>query len=155
MYISSNFITSFNYCPNRVKMDAISLESLSLSDPKTSKRQPHRTTIARREQGKTRTRHEYRESKQLLSAPQELVLVKEINRLTNQGLPPTCAMVRNFAEYILKKRPGERWSSEFVKRHSKILKSGFLAGADLNRKKADNAFQYTLYFELVCSLLIT
>jgi hypothetical protein len=64
-------------------MDAISSESLSLSDPKTSKRQPYRTTITQREQGKTRTRYKYRESKQLLSAPQELVLVKEINRLTD------------------------------------------------------------------------
>jgi hypothetical protein len=136
-------------------MDSISLETLSLSDPKTLERQPHRTTISRREQGKTRTRHEYRESKQLLSAPQELVLVREINRLTDQGLPPTCAMVRNFAEYVVKKRPGERWPSQFVKRHSKTLKSAFLVGADLNRKKADNTFEYKLYFELVCNLSIT
>ena len=135
-------------------MNSISLENLSLSGPETLPRQLHRTTISRREQGKTRTRHEYRESKQLLSAPQELVLVNEVNRLSDQGLPPTCAMVRNFAEQIAKKRPGERWAAQFVKRHSKTLKSAFLAGADLNRKKADNVFQYRLYFGLVCSLLI-
>jgi hypothetical protein len=62
-------------------------------------------------------------------------------------------MVQNFAKDIVKKRPGKNWAYKFVKRYQKVLKSSFLAAADLSRKKADNAYQYTLYFKLVCSLL--
>jgi hypothetical protein len=136
-------------------MNSLSLQDVPLLAPTTSVQQPHRTTLARRAQGKIDPRHIYRDHVSLLSAQQQLTLVNEINRLTDQGLPPTCAMVRNFAEDVVKKRPGKNWAYEFVKRHQEVLKSGFLAAADLSRKKADNAYQYTLYFELVCSLLNT
>jgi len=49
-------------------------------------------------------------------------------------------MVRNFTKDIVKKRPGKNWVYKFVKRHQKVLKSGFLAAADLSRKKADNVY---------------
>jgi len=62
-------------------------------------------------------------------------------------------MVRNFTKDIVKKRPRKNWAYKFIKRHQKVLKSGFLAAADLSRKKADDAYQYTLYFKLVYSLL--
>ena len=64
-------------------------------------------------------------------------------------------MVWNFAEDVIKKRPGKNWAYKFVKWHQKVLKSGFLVVADLSHKKADNAYQYTLYFKLVYSLLNT
>jgi hypothetical protein len=62
-------------------------------------------------------------------------------------------MVWNFAEDMVKKCLRKNWTYEFVKRHQKILKSSFLAMVYLSCKKADNAYQYTLYFELVCSSL--
>ena len=64
-------------------------------------------------------------------------------------------MVQNFTEDIVKKRPKKNWVYKFIKQHQKVLKSGFLAAVDLTCKKADNAYQYTLYFKLVCSLLNT
>ncbi len=42
---------------------------------------------------------------------------------------------------------------EFVRRHSDILQSKFLQEADLERKKADNAYQYQLYFDLVSAFI--
>ena len=146
---------SINSLPNHIKMNWLSLQSVPLLAPTTSVQQPHRTTLARRAQGKIDPRHIYRDHVSLLSAQQQLTLVNEINRLTDHGLPPTCAIVRKFAEDVVKKRPGKNWAYEFVKRHQKVLKSGFLAAADLSCKKADDAYQYTLYFELVCSLLNT
>ena len=134
-------------------MESLSLQDVALSAPATPVQCLHRTTLARRAQGKINPRDTYREQVSLLSAQQQLTLINEINRLTDQGLPPTCAMVRNFAEDMVKKCPGKNWAYEFVRRHQKILKSGVLAAVDLSRKKADNAYQYTLYFELVCSSL--
>ena len=61
-------------------------------------------TLARRVQGKIDPRHIYRDHVSLLSAQQQLTLVNEINQLTNQGLPPTYIMVRNFTKDIVKKR---------------------------------------------------
>ena len=86
-------------------MNSLSLQSVPLLAPTTSVQQPHRTTLARRAQGKIDLRHIYRDHVSLLSAQQQLTLVNEINRLTDQGLPPTCTMVRNFAEDVVKKRP--------------------------------------------------
>jgi hypothetical protein len=50
------------------------------------------------------------EEEQLLSFQQEADLVEYINKLTKKGLPPTTAMVRNFAEQMASKRPGNSWS---------------------------------------------
>jgi Tc5 transposase DNA-binding domain len=114
----------------------------------------HRTTMYRRARGKIQPRDQYINNASLLTKQQQLTLVNEINRLTDHGLPPTNAMVRNFAMEIAKKRPGKNWVYRFVDTHSKTLKSGFLSGLDLSRKKADNTYQYALYFQLVCGFLI-
>jgi len=98
-------------------MNLLSLQDVPLLAPTTSVQQPHRTTLARRAQGKIDPRPIYRDHVLLLSAQQQLTLVNKINRLTNQGLPPTCAMVRNFAKDVVKKRPGKNWAYKFIKRH--------------------------------------
>ena len=98
-------------------MNLLSLQSVPLLAPTMSAQQPHRTTLARRVQGKIDPRHIYRDHVSLLSVQQQLTLVNEINRLTDQGLPPTCTMVRNFAKDVFKKRPGKNWAYEFIKRH--------------------------------------
>jgi hypothetical protein len=85
--------------------------------PTISVQQPHRTTLVRRAQGKIDPRHIYRDHVSLLSAQQQLTLVNEINRLTNQGLPPTYAIVQNFAKDIIKKRPRKNWVYKFIKRY--------------------------------------
>ena len=44
---------------------------------------------------------------------------------------------------------GKNWVDRFVKRHSIDLISHWATGLDRNRLKADNAFMYSLYFELM------
>ncbi len=94
----------------------------------------------RRATGKIQSRDQYINNASLLTKQQQLTGVNEINQLTDQGLPPTNAMVRNFAMELAKKRPGKNWVYRFVDTHSNVLKSGFLTGLDLSRRKADNAY---------------
>ena len=69
-----------------------------------------RSTLSRRHRRLTNPKSNYHENEQLLSNQQELDLVKYISKRTEMGLPPTTAMVRNFAEQIVGKRPGNGWS---------------------------------------------
>jgi hypothetical protein len=85
----------------------------------------------------------------LLSSEQEQTLVYYINKLTERGLPPTCVMVRNFAAEICKQLPGKNWVYRFVDRHSTILSSGFLKGAEIARQKADSVWELAQYFRKV------
>jgi hypothetical protein len=63
-------------------------------------------------------------------------------------------MVRNFAHDICQKWPGKNWVYRFIQTHEKTLKSAYLNGADLSRKKADNEHEYRLYFELVSNYIL-
>ena len=72
-----------------------------------------------------------------------------INKKTEQGIPPTIAMVRNYVEQLAQKRPGNSWCQRFVDRHLDILSKGFLSTIDSQRKGADSKRQYELYFNLV------
>jgi hypothetical protein len=112
-------------------MNSINAEEASLSNASIGPKPLHRTTVARRAQGKIVSRAAYRESMSLLSTQQQLTLVNEINRLTDIGLPPTPAMVANFAADICKKKPGKNWVYEFTKKYEKNLKSAYLTAADL------------------------
>lgn len=108
------------------------------------------TTLRRRHKGEQRSRHvadfEY---KSHLSKQQEKDLIAYINRLTARGLPPTVSMVKYFAEELAKTTVGKNWVNGFVKRHDNELATGWLRGADLCRKKADNYSRIKRYFELV------
>ena len=55
-------------------------------------------------------------------------------------------MVRAFAFNICGNLPGIHWAERFVKAHADELKSVYLQGFDLSRKKADNWLEYTKYF---------
>src|SRR4051812_2355000 len=110
----------------------------------------NRSTLSRRWRGKIGSWEDYVDSMSLLTKQQQKNLVSYINKLTERGIPPTNAMVRNFAYDICQKWPGKNWVYRFVQAHENVLKSGYLCGADLSRQKADNAYQYRLYFELVC-----
>ena len=45
--------------------------------------------------------------------------------------------------------PGIKWVSRWVKQNSKYLKSSYLLPIDKNRKRANLALYYSLYFELL------
>jgi len=108
-----------------------------------------RSTLSRRHRGITGSKTDARSSKSLLSMQQQKDLVNYINRLTARGLPPTHSMVANFAQDICHKSPGKNWVTRFIRSNRDELSSGYLTGQDLSRKKADNIYQYKLYFELV------
>ena len=98
-------------------MDAIeaALEDLKLQDKKniSAVAKLHgveRSTLSRRWNGVTNLAKMKHQEQQLLSPQQEKDLVQYINKLTETGIPPTTAMVRNFARDIAGKRPGNSWS---------------------------------------------
>jgi hypothetical protein len=109
----------------------------------------HRTTAARRAKGQILPRQDYRAQCGLLSPTQEKELVRYIDELTKRGLPPTHHNVRVFASNICGKFPGKNWTSAFVKRHESQITSQYLVGFDRARKKADNYWLISQYFDLV------
>ena len=112
-----------------------------------------RTTLSRRHRGLCRLYKNARELQCLLSLQQQISLVNHINKLSEAGIPPTPAMVRVFAFEICQQWPGENWVARFVETHKTVLKSVYLNGFDLKRKKADNYYLIRKYFELVCILI--
>jgi AraC-like DNA-binding protein len=68
-----------------------------------------RTTLARRHQGLASSRSTMAENQQALHPQQELELLRYIERLTEQGLPPTRPMIRRFASNIAKKELRKGW----------------------------------------------
>jgi uncharacterized protein YoaH (UPF0181 family) len=137
-------------------MDAIklALQDLRLSDkPNISATAKlynvDRSTLSRRHRNVTNPKPICHEKEQLLSHQQEQDLVEYINKLTEKGLPPTTAMVRNFAEEIAGKRPGNSWSQRFCTRHTDVLSRGYLNTIDAQRKGADMRASYEYYFTLL------
>jgi AcrR family transcriptional regulator len=110
-----------------------------------------RSTLSRRWRGITHSRAEQYQNRQLLSSIQEQELLQYIDKLTKRGLPPTRSMIRNFAGDIVRKPIGRCWADRFVKRHRIDLISKYTNGIDIARKRADSAFKYSLYFELLVS----
>ena len=108
-----------------------------------------RSTLSRRWRGKTASWEDHVDSVSLLTKKEQKNPVAYINKLTERGIPPTNAMVRNFAHDICQKWPGKNWVYRFIQANQNILVSGYLSGTDLNRQKADNIYEYRLYFELV------
>ena len=58
-------------------------------------------------------------------------------------------MIRNFAQEICHKEIGKEWVSRFLHRHRVELVLKWTMGLDYNRSRADSAFKYSLYFELL------
>jgi hypothetical protein len=75
--------------------------------------------------------------------------VRYISRLITQGLPPTRALIQNFASGVAKSPIGESWVTRFISRHSIHLISKWTAGMDNNRYQADLGAKYSLYFDLL------
>jgi hypothetical protein len=113
----------------------------------------NRTRLSRRHRGICTSIQEAREFQRLLSTQQETALVTHINRLSEAGIPPTPSMVRVFAFEISQKWPGNHWVARFVEAHKDTLKSAYLYGFDLKRKRADNYYMIKKYFDLVRNLI--
>jgi hypothetical protein len=108
-----------------------------------------RSTLSRRHRGVQGTVAKKIENTQLLNRTQEKELVKYIDGLCERGLPPSRQMIRNFASEIGGRQAGKSWVDRFIKRFDVDLVSRWTSGMDTNRKKADSAFKYSLYFELL------
>jgi len=112
-----------------------------------------RTTLARRHQGLASSRSTMAENQQALYPQQELELLRYIKKLTEQGLPPTRAMIRRFGSDIAKKELGKNWVDRYIQRHEVDLISRWATGIDRSRHQADSQSKYSLYFELLRSKL--
>ncbi|KAL3707621.1 hypothetical protein TMatcc_005602 [Talaromyces marneffei ATCC 18224] len=105
--------------------------------------------LSKRFRGVTGSKEAQYNNQRLLSKQQSRTLIKWINQLTERGLPPTNSMLENFAREISGKEPGKNWASRWLKAHSDKVISRYSKGLDSDRKKADSAYKYTLYFELI------
>jgi hypothetical protein len=108
-----------------------------------------RVALAKRHQGLSTSRATQAQNQQTLHPQQELELLRYIERLTRQGLPPTRAMMRNFASQIAQREVGVHWVDRFVQRHPDELISKWSTSIDNNRHKADSEKKYSLYFDLM------
>ena len=108
------------------------------------------STLIRRAQFKTTSRAVFQSQvHQCLTNAQERVLINQINRLTDRGIPPTSQMVRNFAEEIIGRDVRKNWTGEFCKRHGSELKSLYLRNIDSLRVKGEYGPSYKLFYDLV------
>jgi hypothetical protein len=108
-----------------------------------------RSTLARRHQHLSSTCAIRQENQQALHPHQEQELLRYIERLTRQGLPPTRPMIRRFASDIAKRELGKAWVDRYIKRHQIDLISRWATGIDRARHQADSISKYTLYFSLL------
>jgi hypothetical protein len=108
-----------------------------------------RSTLSRRYRGVQTSHAEQYENQRLLNDQQESELVEYIDKLCQRGLPPTREMLQGFASEICRQPVGKNWPNRFINRHKLDLVSRWTTGLDRQRKQADSAFRYKLYFELL------
>ena len=108
-----------------------------------------RSQLSRRFRGVSGSKEAQYNSQRLLTKEQSRTRIKWINQLTERGLPPTNAMLENFAREISGKEPGKNWASRWKKAHSDKVISLYSSGIDIDRKKADSAHKCALYFALL------
>ena len=109
-----------------------------------------RSTLSKRHRGITGSRAQQTENARNLNTTQERELVRYIEALYKRGLPPIHQIVQNFILEIAGKEVGKNWVYRFLRRHHFELLSHYSTPIDRNRFKADSAFKYSLYFELLC-----
>ncbi|EED19172.1 F-box domain protein [Talaromyces stipitatus ATCC 10500] len=108
-----------------------------------------RTTLSRRYRGVTGSKEAHYDNQRLLNDHQSKKLIQWIEILCEKGLPPTPYMIANFAHEITGRNPGKNWASRWLNKHPNALVSRYSTGIDRNRKRADCAWSYALYFELI------
>ena len=75
-----------------------------------------------------------------------MTLISYINLLTNRGTPPINAMVYCFIKEITGIDVRKNYITQFWHKYSDVLAAEYLKPIDLLRKKADNIYLYSLYF---------
>jgi hypothetical protein len=113
-----------------------------------------RTTLSRRHQGSQATSEASHQDRQNLTPQQEEELIKYINLITGRGLPPTRAMVQNFASAVAESPCSIRWVDRFLHRHNDSVTIRWTSGMDRNRHHADSESNYRLYFDLIHSKIL-
>jgi hypothetical protein len=107
------------------------------------------TTLRQRHQGISTLHATRYENQQALHPQQEAELFLYIERLTRRGLPPTQAMIQNFASQVAKRELGENWVDCFVQIYPDKLISKWTTGMDNSCHKADSGRKYSLYFDFL------
>jgi len=128
------------------QLGVLESEELPLSNDANNSQKLHPSTLSRRARGKMIPREQYREQISLLNYEQQKFLINHIDKLTKKGLPPNPRNIRLLAHNICGIMPGENWVSRFVKSHRDQLSSEYLNAFDLRRKRADNWFMISRYF---------
>lgn len=105
-----------------------------------------RSTLARRHQGMHERR---RVSHRSLHSQHEAELVRYIQSLTEQRLPPTRTMIQRFTGQVAGKQVPKSWITRFIRRHLNHLISRSSKGMTKQRQKADSGAKYSLYFKLL------
>ena len=109
----------------------------------------NRSTLSKRFRGKTRSTAQGYQMQQLLRYKQELMLVKQINKLSEWCLPPTPSMVKAWTATLCGTEPGKNWSAGFRDRHKDELDCRYLNTIDLERHKAETESSYRQYFDVL------
>jgi hypothetical protein len=108
------------------------------------------STLRKRWQGKSMSQQAANsEYKQRLTDAQETMLVQQINRLTDRGLPPTSSIVRSLAEEMIQGPVGKNWTGGFVRRNKDKLTSLYLRNIDSQRTKAEYPPMFKYFYTLV------
>ncbi|KAH7552133.1 hypothetical protein BM1_08995 [Bipolaris maydis] len=107
------------------------------------------TTLTRRHQNKTQSPAAAAAKRQLLTPPQESELVKYIEKLSDRGLPPSRAIIKNYVAVIAEWEPSNSWVTRFLKRHNDVICIRKATGIDRDRHRADNPANYQSYFDLI------
>ncbi len=109
-----------------------------------------RSALSKRHRGKTTSKSVMiSEVRRSLTDCQEEVLITQINKLTDRGIPPTSQMVHNLAEEIIAGHIGKNWVGRFVQRHKDRLTSVYLRNIDNVRKKAEYEPVFQVFYDLV------
>jgi hypothetical protein len=109
----------------------------------------HRSTLGQRWRRVTVSQEEGYGKLLAVSSQQELELVRYIEDITKQGLPPTSDMIRNFASEVAHKELGSSWVARFVKRHEIHLISNWTTGLNCTCHLPDSKVKYRLYSDLL------
>ena len=77
---------------------------------------------------------------------QQQSLISYINLFTNRGTPPINIMVYCFIKEITGINIRKNYITQFWYKYSNILAAGYLKPINLSKKKTDNIYLYSLYF---------
>ena len=108
-----------------------------------------RDALSRRHRRVQGSREQQYRNQQNLSPAQESHLIEYVDHLCERSLPLTKRMIRNFAQEITQKYVGNNWIDRFLKKHNIDIYTRWASGMEKERKEADSAFKYVLYFKLL------